>query len=85
MGTNTYGQAVLLKQPFRRLWKVTVFCCFFIPLPSTFWTYSVQQCPGEHEDPAAQPDCADGDLGAPSDPLPPPHHQLHGLLQLGET
>lgn len=47
--------------------------------------FSVQQCPSEHEDPATKPDGIDGELGTPSDSLPPTYHQLHGLLQLGET
>lgn len=47
--------------------------------------FSVQQCPSRHEDPASEPDSADGELGTTSDHLPPTHHQLHGLLQLGET
>lgn len=46
---------------------------------------SVQQRPGEHEDPAAEPDGAHGELGAPADHLPPARHQLHGVLQLGEA
>lgn len=63
-------------------------CClvlisfFFFFLSGLF---SVQQCPSEHEDPAAKPDGIDGELGTPSDSLPPTYHQLHGLLQLGET
>lgn len=51
----------------------------------SFWSLSVQQRPSEHEDPAAEPDGFDGELGTPSDRLPPAHHQLHGLLQLGEA
>lgn len=54
----------------------------FFPLSGLF---SVQQCPSEHEDPATKPDGIDGELGTPSDSLPPTYHQLHGLLQLGET
>lgn len=51
----------------------------------SLWSFSVQQCPSEHEDPAAEPDGFDGELGTSSDHLPPTHHQLHGLLQLGEA
>lgn len=50
-----------------------------------FLPFSVQQCPSEHEDPAPEPDSIDGELGTPSDCLPPTHYQLHGLLQLGEA
>lgn len=99
--TNSCGQAVLPTTAFQfgpaafRQWRTdTVFfsfqsfffswCSFFI-LSSSIFSFSVQQCSGEHEDPAAEPDSADGELGTPSDHLPPAHHQLHGLLQLGET
>lgn len=60
-------------------------CCFFLIPSLCFWSFSVQQCPSRHEDPACEPDSIDGELGTPSDHLPPTHHQLHGLLQLGET
>lgn len=52
---------------------------------SSSFPLSVQQRAGEHEDPAAEPDGPDGELGAPAHRLPPARHQLHGVLQLGEA
>lgn len=59
--------------------------CSVLTLCSPDCYFSVQQCPSEHEDSAAEPDSPNGELGTPSDRLPPAYHQLHRLLQLGQT
>lgn len=88
---QTQTQVVKLFSSFSRLLYrmngLSVFCAAPLSplLLCSLCSLSVQQCPSEHEDPAAEPDGFDGELGTPSDRLPPAHHQLHGLLQLGEA